>query len=430
MAGSVVFLLLSGHFTDRVGRLPVLLGSASILTVATLGTCFAPSYPVYLVTRFLISGCTVLLYAVTGTILAECSSCARRSTLLSFSFLVGNLLADTYTLFLKWVWPSYWFYYQVLNVAPTLLVPVLSLLATESPRWLISSRWLEAAARVMRAAAQWNGSNSGGVDLLLQRVIRRLEAEIGADVTTALATDMERVVRRRAAIMFWSSFCAAAAFRSLNMYHAKKSIAMPSLDWISMCTNGFAYCVLLKFVNLIDKTRFMTITFVILGTLCLLGSITALFATPVSIFDIVGSISFVLAEAGSIFAIYFNFVYVIELFPTPLRGIAVCLSFVGARMGGTVGFLLPSLTELNLDDLTLALLATVVYSSAYSFQYLPLGYGTYARLADDHTTSTSPIDRRESMSPIEAIKHSLARQHSKKKKHKKTVTERKRSQNP
>ncbi|KAH9372957.1 hypothetical protein HPB48_011608 [Haemaphysalis longicornis] len=198
MAGSVVFLLLSGHFADRVGRLPVVLASASILTVATLGTCFAPSYPAYLVTRFLISGCTVSLNAVTGIILAECSSCARRSTLLSLSFLLGNLLADTYTRFLKWVRPSHWFYHQLAIVAPTLLVPVWSLLATESPRWLIASRRLEAAARVMRAAAQRNGSNTDGVDLLLQRVKRRLEAEIGADGATPLATDMVRVVRRRA----------------------------------------------------------------------------------------------------------------------------------------------------------------------------------------------------------------------------------------
>ncbi|XP_077547691.1 steroid transmembrane transporter SLC22A24-like [Haemaphysalis longicornis] len=181
MAGSIVFLLLSGYIADTFGRLPVVLGSATVLMVATLASCFAPSYPVYLGTRFLLSGCTISLYAVTGTMLAEAASCARRSTLLSVALLMGHSLADTWTVILKWVRPFHWFHIQLLAVAPTLLVTVFFLLAVESPRWLIASRRLEAAGRVMRRAAELNRVQSNGVTLLLERVERRLKTEIGMD---------------------------------------------------------------------------------------------------------------------------------------------------------------------------------------------------------------------------------------------------------
>ncbi|XP_077547696.1 solute carrier family 22 member 6-like [Haemaphysalis longicornis] len=62
MAGSVVILLLSRYCSDCVGLLPAVLHSATVLITATLGTCFTPSYPAYLVTRFLISGNTMSMY--------------------------------------------------------------------------------------------------------------------------------------------------------------------------------------------------------------------------------------------------------------------------------------------------------------------------------------------------------------------------------
>ncbi|KAH9364173.1 hypothetical protein HPB48_000809 [Haemaphysalis longicornis] len=408
MAGSIVFLLLSGYIADTFGRLPVVLGSATVLIMATLASCFAPSYPVYLGSRFLLSGCTISLCAVTGTILAETTSCARRSTSLSVALLMGHSLADTWAAILKSVRPFHWFYIQLAIVAPTLLVPVFFLLATESPRWLIASRRLEAAGRLMRTAAELNRVQSDGVTLLLERVERRLKAEIGMDVRTARATDMARVARRRAAIMFWSLFCVIVAYRSLLLLRVRKSTDFPWMNWASICANVLAYCFVLKFGNLTDRTRLITIAFLNIGTLCLLGSIAELAGIWVSSLDVVSSVVLILAEATSNATIFLNIVYVIELFPTPIRAIAVCLSYVGARLGSTVGFLLPSLTGINHEDLTFALIASVEYSAAYCFQYLPREYGTYARLADADPTPSPSVDSRRYISPVDAMKCSIS----------------------
>lgn len=83
MAGGLGFLVISGYCADRYGCRPVVFGCASVVLIATLGCCFALSYPVYVWTRFLVSGCTVSLYAQTVTISAESCSYARRPTLLS-----------------------------------------------------------------------------------------------------------------------------------------------------------------------------------------------------------------------------------------------------------------------------------------------------------------------------------------------------------
>ncbi|KAH9364170.1 hypothetical protein HPB48_000812 [Haemaphysalis longicornis] len=387
MAGSIVFLLLSGYIADTFGRLPVVLASATVLIMATLASCFAPSYPVYLGSRFLLSGMHHLAlrcdryhprrdYLVRTTIDLIVRSPPDGS-------LNGRYLGC---------------YLQI----------VFFLLATESPRWLIASRRLEAAGRLMRTAAELNRVQSDGVTLLLERVERRLKAEIGMDVRTARATDMARVARRRAAIMFWSLFCVIVAYRSLLLLRVRKSTDFPWMNWASICANVLAYCFVLKFGNSTDRTRLITIAFLNIGTLCLLGSVAELAGIWVSSLDVVSSVVLILAEATSNATIFLNIVYVIELFPTPIRAVAVCLSYVGARLGSTVGFLLPSLTGINHEDLAFALIASVEYSAAYCFQYLPREYGTYARLADAEPTRSPSMDSRRYISPVDAMKCSIS----------------------
>ncbi|KAH9380564.1 hypothetical protein HPB48_017326 [Haemaphysalis longicornis] len=273
MAGSLGFLVLSGYCSDRFGRLPVVRGSAFVVMVATVECCFARTYLVYVIARVLVSGSTLSLYTVAGTILAESCSFASRPTFLSFSAMMGLMLAETFFAVLEQVPHLSWFFRQLVMVAPTLLVPAGVFLVAESPRWLIASRNLIAAESVMLAAAKTNGAHKELVALLLQRVQQRLRAAEGAASTSTVATDMARVVWRRAVIMFGSSFSVMIAFYSLILYQVELEDAAPWMQWAPLCTNAFAYFFVLKIVNRMDKTRLVTCAYLILGSFCCFVSV-------------------------------------------------------------------------------------------------------------------------------------------------------------
>ncbi|XP_077530946.1 solute carrier family 22 member 6-like [Haemaphysalis longicornis] len=382
MASSLGFLVLSGYCSDRFGRLPVVRGNAFVVMVATVGCCFAKTYLMYVVARVFVSGSTMSLFIVVGTILAESCSFASRPTLLSFSGLMGLMLAETFFAVLEQVPHLSWFLRQLVMVAPTLLVPAGFFLIAESPRWLIASRKLIAAESFMLAAAKANGAHQEPVALLLKRVQQRLQGEEGATSTSTVATNMARVVRRRAVIMFASSFSVMIAFYSLLLYQVRREDAAAWMQWGPLCANAFAYFLLLKIVNRMDKTRLITRAYVILGSLCCSLSVTMVAAGGKSPFRLVSDLVFVITQAVCSVAMIFNFVYVIDLFPTTTRGVAVSLAFAFGRLGGMVGALITELARNGHDSLLFLLISAVVYSSAYSFHYLPLEYGTYAHLAD------------------------------------------------
>ncbi|XP_077530947.1 solute carrier family 22 member 6-like [Haemaphysalis longicornis] len=382
MAGALGFLVLSGYCSDRFGRLPVVRGSAFVVMVATVGCCFGKTYLLYVVARFFASGSTFALYTVAGTILAESCSFASRPTFLSFSAMMGLMLAETFFAVLEQVPHLSWFLGQLVMVAPTLLVPAGFFLIGESPRWLIASRNLIAAESVMLAAAKANGAHQEYVALLLQRVQQRLQTKEGATSTSTDAADMARVQRRRAVIMFGSSFSVMIAFYSLLLYQVRREDAAAWMQWAPLCANAFAYFLLLKIINRMDKTRLITCAFLILGSFCCFLSAAMVATGGNSPFRLVRGLVLVMTQAACSVALVFNFVYVIDLFPTPTRGVTASLALASGRLGGMVGALISEHASLGREDLLFLLISAVVYSAAYSFHYLPLEYGTYARLAD------------------------------------------------
>ncbi|KAH9363865.1 hypothetical protein HPB48_009111 [Haemaphysalis longicornis] len=396
-AGAMVFLVTSGYCADRFGRRPVVVGCACGVMMATLGCCFAQTYPVYLCTRF-ISGGASSLYAVAIVILLESCSFARRPASLSFCILMGLMLAKSHFTILKLMPHLNWFLLQLLMLAPALFLPFS----------LFPSRRLEAARRVMLSAAKSNDTHHDCVALLLRRVEQRLLTEESKSSTSTLATDMTRVVRRRAIIMFGSTFSVMMAYYTLLLFHAERRTAAPWATLTSLGGYALAYCLLLKLVNQMDKTRLITGAFVILGSCFCLQSIATVIVPSESSLQAIGEAILELTLTASCVALVFNFVYLAELFPTPFRGAALCFMLAGGRLGATVGSVLKALAGIGREDLLFALIGTAVFSSAYSFHYLPLKYGTYARLADAEESDMCALnDIRRRGSLIYEMKQSL-----------------------
>ncbi|KAH9364210.1 hypothetical protein HPB48_016071 [Haemaphysalis longicornis] len=382
MAGALFSLVTSAYCGDYFGRRPVLLVCIAIALPATLLCCFARTYPLYVCTGFFISGCTMSPYALIVTILAESCSFARRPALLSLCVMTSLILAEACTTVLKRVPNLSWSFLQLMMAAPSFLLPIAYFLVHESPRWLIASRRLKAAERVMLDAAKSNGRPNDCVALLLRRVEQRIQAEESASTTSTVVKDMTRVMRRRLVIMLGSSFSVIIAFYVCFFSLTERRAASEWPEWASLGAKAIACCLLLMVINRIDKPRLIRSVFLILGSFCCLKSIAALSTAGTPSMHIVADVIVVLTLAAASVGVVLNIVFVAELLPTPFRGFAICILLAGGRLGGMLAALFSAVVGIAREDLVFWLVATVVYFSFYTFKYLPLEYGTYAKLAD------------------------------------------------
>ncbi|KAH9364141.1 hypothetical protein HPB48_017636 [Haemaphysalis longicornis] len=417
MAGALGSLVTSAYCGDYFGRRPVILGCIAVALPATLLCCLARTYPLYVCTRFFISGCTMSPAALIFTLLAESCSFARRPASLSMCVMTSLILADVCFTVLKGLRHLSWFLLQLIMVAPTFLLPMAFFLVNESPRWLIASRRLKEAECVMLSAAKLNGKENDCVALLLRRLEQRLKAEETAGITSTVANDMTRVMRRRVVIMFGSSFSVMMAYYAGLFSLAERRTASVWPERASLGVNALACCLMLIIINRIDKTRLIRSVFLILGSCCCFTSIAVLATASEPSMRVVTDVLLVLTQAASSVSVVVNFVFVAELLPTPFRCFAVCLLLAGGRLGGMVGALFSVVVGTTRADLVFWLVATAVYCSVYTFKYLPLEYGTFAKLADAAGNSSCPFDEsKRRLNTVEGMKHSLTGMGPKKKK--------------
>ncbi|KAH9364207.1 hypothetical protein HPB48_016074 [Haemaphysalis longicornis] len=408
MAGALASLVTSAYCGDYFGRRPVILVCIAVVLPATLLCCFTKTYPVYVCTRFFISGCTMSPCALIVTIMVESCSFARRPASLSLCAMTSLILADVCFAVLKRVPNLSWSFLQLMMAAPSFLLPIVFFLVHESPRWLIARRRLKDAERVMLAAAKLNGRPNDFVALLLRRVEQRLKAEESASANSTVVKDMMRVMRRRVVIMFGSSFSVIIAFYASLFSLTERYTASERLEWASLGAKALAACLLLIVINRIDKTRLISSVFLIIGSFCCLTSIAALTTVIEPSRYIVTDVILVLTLAASSVGVVVNFAFVSELLPTPFRGFAICLLLAGGRLGGMIGAILSAVAGIAREDLVFFLVATVVYCSVYTLKYLPLEYGTYAKLADAEGNSRRPFAKsKRSLHTVEEMKRTL-----------------------
>ncbi|XP_077547659.1 solute carrier family 22 member 7-like [Haemaphysalis longicornis] len=408
MAGALFSLVTSAYCGDYFGRRPVILVCITIALPATLLCCFARTYPLYVCTGFLMTGCTISSYALIVTIFVESCSLARRPALVSFCVMTSLILAEACTTVLKRGPNLSWSFLQLMMAAPSFLLPIAFFLVHESPRWLIASRRLKAAERVMLAAAKSNGRPNDCVALLMLRVEQRLKAEESASTTATVVKDMTRVMRRRLVIMFGSSSSVMIAFYGCIFYLTERRTASEWPEWALLGAKALACCLLLMVITRVEKTRLISCVFLILGSFCCLTSIAALTTAGEPSWHIVADVILVLTLATASVGVVVNFVFVTELLPTPFRAFAICFLLAGGRLGGMLGALLSAVVGIAREDLVFWLVATLVYCSVYTFKYLPLEYGTYAKLADaEGKTSRAFGESKGSLNTVERMKRSL-----------------------
>ncbi|XP_077486613.1 organic anion transporter 3-like [Amblyomma americanum] len=134
IAGSLIFMSFVGLIVDRVGRLSMLLSTVAALQLATLGGCFSATYHVYILSRFLDSGCAATGTVLSSTLLFEASTHTRRSLHLYTAMAVGMLTAEGWFAVGRLLRHHDWITMQSFILSPTVLTLYAFIVAHESPR--------------------------------------------------------------------------------------------------------------------------------------------------------------------------------------------------------------------------------------------------------------------------------------------------------
>lgn len=161
-AGALLGTLTLGRLGDNIGRRPVVILTAVLITVFGVGTAFTTSYQTLLLTRFIV-GFGVGGLTVPFDVLAEFLPTSHRGkNLLAIEYFwtAGTLLVPTLAYFTIGKTPamSNWRLFCILCALPCLVSTLLAICwVPESPRWLCTVGRQDQAMVILRKAAKVNG---------------------------------------------------------------------------------------------------------------------------------------------------------------------------------------------------------------------------------------------------------------------------------
>ncbi|TWP31021.1 MFS transporter [Apibacter muscae] len=158
MLGCLIGALFTGKFTDTYGRRKVMIGTALLFIISSLGCAFSTGF--YSLTFFrVLSGFAVGATSVVGPMyIAEISPAKKRGTLVSFNqfaITIGIFLAYVFDYFLINLGDNSWRYMLAI---PALfgVIYFIYLLGNfpESPRWLLANNYKDKAIKILRKTSE------------------------------------------------------------------------------------------------------------------------------------------------------------------------------------------------------------------------------------------------------------------------------------
>ncbi|XP_017803796.1 solute carrier family 22 member 8 isoform X3 [Papio anubis] len=166
MAGILIGGLVLGDLSDRFGRRPILTCSYLLLAASGSGAAFSPTFPVYVVFRFL-CGCGISGITLSTVILnvewVPTRMRAIMSTALGYCYTVGQFILPG----LAYAIPQ-WRWLQLTVSIPFFIFFLSSWWTPESIRWLVLTGKSSKALKILRRVAAFNGKKEEGERLSLE----------------------------------------------------------------------------------------------------------------------------------------------------------------------------------------------------------------------------------------------------------------------
>ena len=163
--GCMVGAVIAGRLTDLWGRRRILLAVAILFALTTIATGTAPSFPTFILARFLgglaVGGASI----VSPMYVAEIAPATLRGRMCAsyqLSITVGILVSYCINYLLRDIGPTNWRWMFISGAIPSVVFVVMLLRAPETPRFLYKSGFPDAAFALL---AQISGETQARVEI-------------------------------------------------------------------------------------------------------------------------------------------------------------------------------------------------------------------------------------------------------------------------
>ncbi|CAJ1083733.1 solute carrier family 22 member 6-B [Xyrichtys novacula] len=321
MSGLLVGSLVFGAMADRYGRRFILLLSIALQTVFGVAVAFAPSFPVYVVLRFVV-GTTISGVIINAFVLGTEWTCTKKRMLAGiitdYAFGLGYMLLAGIAYLIR-----DWRKLQLAISAPGFLLFFYIWVLPQSARWLLANNRREEAIALLRKAALVNGR-------VLPPVVQVGKVFEGAKQSHSVV-DLVRTpkMRKRSIILFYIWFVNVLVYYGLSLGVSRLGTNL----YLTQFVFGLIEIPARSLVLLVlpCSRRFSQSGFLAVGGLaCLL-----MLAVPADQPNVLTGLAMV-GKFGITASFAVIYVYTAEIFPTVLRQTGIGVSSMFARMGGVL----------------------------------------------------------------------------------------------
>ena len=333
--GMLLGALTGGWAADRVGRVPVLIGSLVLYAVTSLLMAGTSTLWLFLALRFVQGFGLGAEVPVAATYIGEITRAHRRGRFVLIYELIfpAGLVASA--LVAAWVVPTLgWRWLFALGAIPLILVPFLRRVP-ESPRWLAAHGRLEDADRATRRIEEQVAAQKGELpDPVLS------DAQVVQQGRRARVAELFQGVYLRRTLMlaaawltaYFVNYGIAAWLPTIygRVFHLDVSTALRYS--VATSVAGIVGCVVIALtIDLIGRRIAITVA--------MLGSATTLFILASTGATSAGSVLLWSAlSAMCIFAVNLAlYVYTAELYPTRMRALGCSVGGAFGRLGIIIG---------------------------------------------------------------------------------------------
>ncbi|PNJ37967.1 SLC22A8 isoform 6, partial [Pongo abelii] len=327
MAGILIGGLVLGDLSDRFGRRPILTCSYLLLAASGSGAAFSPTFPIYMVFRFLcgfgISGIT-LSTVILNVEWVPTRMRAIMSTALGYCYTFGQFILPG----LAYAIPQ-WRWLQLTVSIPFFIFFLSSWWTPESIRWLVLSGKSSKALKILRRVAAFNGKKEEGERLSLEELKLNLQKEIALAKAKYTASDLFRIpmLRRMTFCLSLAWFATGFAYYSLAMGVEEFGVNLYILQIIFGGVDVPA-----KFITILSLSYLGRHTTQAAALLLAGGAILALTFVPLDL-QTVRTVLAVFGKGCLSSSFSCLFLYTSELYPTVIRQTGMGVSNLWTRVG-------------------------------------------------------------------------------------------------
>jgi len=341
MGGVFVGCLFWGWASDKFGRRPSILIAAVIQIVSSIVASFSVNYIMFIFFRFLIAFSVSGVFECGFVLVTEIVAPELRTPfgiMTQFPFGVGASLLPLIAYFIK-DWTSL----QLAISAPCCLLIVFYWTIPESPRWLVSKNRIKEALEILKSAASANGNTIPSDEEMTEQLktlyqpentVAAVSAgekfkEAFSEVTMLFATPQ---MRKRTGLVYFSWLVVAMVYYGLSFN--TKNIGADI--YVSNFISGFVECVacvvIIPALSRFGRVKIYSGTFLAGGLACILVAVILWVTEKGTMVALVVTLAMVgkFLIAGTFALAY---LYTAELFPTPVRNVAVGGASTFARIG-------------------------------------------------------------------------------------------------